>query len=108
MHDIRHLLLQFVDKLLRVVFLRFNIAQLLLPDTRQLAAFQQVLANQVNQFDTCRRGYQTLALTTDIVALEQRLDDPRTTRRTSDAVFLHGSTQGLVLYELTCRLHGTQ
>ena len=32
-NDLRHLLFQFVDKLLRVVFLVFDVAQFLFPDT---------------------------------------------------------------------------
>ena len=55
------------------------VAQFLLPDTRQLATLKQLLANQVNQFDTCWGSYQTLAFALDIVALKQCLDDASAT-----------------------------
>ena len=69
------LLLQFVDELLRVVFLCLDVAQFLLPDARQFGTLEQFLADEVYQFDACRCGYEALALLADIMALEQRLDD---------------------------------
>ena len=69
-HDFRHLGLQLVDKLFGVVFLVLNVAQLLFPDTRQLAAFQQFFTNQVDEFDTSRRGDESLAVALDVMAFE--------------------------------------
>ena len=74
----RDLLLQLIDKLLWVVFLRLDVTQLLLPDTRQLSTLQEFLTNQIYQFDTRRRGQQVLAFLADIMALKQRLDDSST------------------------------
>ena len=92
MNDLCNLRLQFVDKLLGIVFLVLYVAQLLFPDTCQFAALQQFLANQVDQFDACRCGNQTFTLSLDIVAFEEGLDDGGSARRAPDAVFLHGGS----------------
>ena len=70
MDDVGHLLLQFVDKLLGIVFLVFDVAKLLLPDTRQLTALQQFLADQVDELDASGGGDETFLVAFDIVALE--------------------------------------
>ena len=55
------------------------VAQLLLPDTRQLTTLKQLLAYKVYQFNTRWRGYQSFALALYVVALKQSLDDAGTT-----------------------------
>ena len=47
-HNLGYLLLQFVDKLCGVVLLMLDVAQLLLPDTRQLATLHQFFMNGVD------------------------------------------------------------
>ena len=90
--NLRHLTLQFFDKLHGVVLLVLDIAQLLLPDTRQLTTLQQFLTDKVDQFDTRWSGDEPFAIALDVMALEEGLDDAGTGRRTTDAVLLHGST----------------
>ena len=75
MDDISHLLFQLVDKLLGIVFLMLDIAQLLLPDTSQFTALQELLTDEVDEFDACGCGDEAFALALDIVALEKGLDD---------------------------------
>ena len=76
-HDFGDLLFQFVDKQHRVVGLSLDVAQFLLPDARQFAAFEQFFVDGVDEFDARGRGQQILAFAPDVVALEQRLDDAR-------------------------------
>ena len=85
-----------------------NVAELLLPDTRQLGTFQEFFMDEVYQFHACRCGNETFALRADVVALEERLDDSSTGGGATDAVLLHDSTQFLVLDQLTGGLHGTE
>ena len=47
-HNLGYLLLQFVDKLCGIVLLMLDVAQLFLPDTRQLATLQQLFMNGVD------------------------------------------------------------
>ena len=54
MNDGGNLCLELTDELLGVIFLRLNVAQFLLPDTRQFATLQQVFTNEVDEFDTSR------------------------------------------------------
>ena len=70
MYDGGDLLLQLVDELLGIVLLGFDVAQLLFPDTRELTALEQFLADEVYEFDARGGGHKTLALTLDVVALE--------------------------------------
>ena len=74
-HDFGYLFLQLADKLCRVVFMMLNVAQLLLPDTRQLSAGEQTFVYGVDELRARGRGHQVLALPADIVTLEQGLDD---------------------------------
>lgn len=55
-HNLVDLFLQSVDEVGRVVGLVLYVAQLFLPDTCQLAAFQQFLVDGVDEFDTRRCG----------------------------------------------------
>ena len=68
-----------------------DVAQFLFPDARQFTAFQQFLADEVDEFDACWCGYQALTFALDIMALEEGLDDACPRGRTPDAVFLHSS-----------------
>ena len=108
MYDLRHLCLQFIDKLFGIVFLVFDVTKFLFPDTSQLTTLQQFLPNQVDEFNSCGGGDETFAVAFDIVTFEKGLDDASTTRRTADTVLLHGGTQRLVLHELTGCLHRTK
>ena len=56
-----------------------NIAQLLLPDTRQLTTLKQLFADEVDKLYTCWCGNQALAFALDVVTLEQSLDDTSAT-----------------------------
>ena len=71
-------MLQLVDELSGIVFLMLYVAQFLLPDTRELTALEEFLADEIDELDARRRGYQTFALPADIVALEKCLDDAGT------------------------------
>ena len=84
-----------------------DITQFLLPDTRQFTTLQQFFLDDVYQFDAGSRGQQVLLLPTDIVALEECLDDARTGGRTPDTILFHGGTQLLIIHKLTRCLHGT-
>ena len=105
LHNLPYLFLQFLDKLPRVVFLCLNVAQFLLPDASQLAAFQQFLLYGVNKFDAGRSGNEILALALNVVSLKQCLYDASTRGRSADAVLLQCCTQFLVLNKLSCRFH---
>ena len=107
-HDLGNLLLQFADKLRRVELAVLYVAQLLLPDAGQLAALQQFLAYGVYQLYAGGGGKQVLALPHDVVALEERLNDAGSRRRTSYTVLLQGRAQFLVVYKFAGRLHGAQ
>ena len=75
LHNLRHLHLQLVNKLVGIILLVLNVAQLLFPDARQLRTLQQLFVDEVNQFYTRRSSHQVLALLADVVTLEQGLDD---------------------------------
>ena len=83
-------------------------AELTLPLACQLGALQQFFVDRVDQADTRRGGYQMLPLTTDIIALEQCLDDVRTRGGSADAILFHQLAQCLVVHETTSRLHGPE
>ena len=85
-----------------------DVAELLLPDTGQFATLQQFLMDGVNEFDACRGCHQILALATDVVALEEGLDDAGTGGRSADSVLLQCCTKFFVFYEFTGCLHRTQ
>ena len=62
----------------------------------------------VNEFDACRGCHQILALATDVVALEEGLDDAGTGGWSADSVLLQCCTKFFVFYEFTGCLHRTQ
>ena len=64
--------------------------------------------NDVDKLYARSRSDEVLALAANVVALEERLDDAGTRRRTTDAVLLQRSTQRLVVDKLAGGLHGTQ
>ena len=74
-NDVGYLGLEFFDELLGIVCLVLNVAQLLLPDARQLAALEQFLVYEVYEFNACRGGHQTFLVALDIMALKKSLDD---------------------------------
>ena len=106
--DIGDLLFQLVDKLCGIVLLVLDVTQFLFPDTCQLTALQQLLADEVDELDARRGGDESFAFAFDIAALEECLDDARSARWSSDTVLLHCSTEGLILHKLTRRLHRAQ
>ena len=77
-HNLVDLFLQSVDEVGRVVGLVLYVAQLLLPDTCQLAAFQQFLIDGVDEFDTRRCGNEVFSLSPYVVSLEEGFDDAGT------------------------------
>ena len=77
-HNLVDLFLQSVDEVGRVVGLVLYVAQLLLPDTCQLAAFQQFLVDGVDEFDTRRCGNEVFSLSPYVVSLEEGFDDAGT------------------------------
>ena len=107
-HNFAYHLFQFADKLRRAVFAAINLAQLPLPASCQLGAFQQLLMNQVYQLYARRCGVERLALLADIVAAKERFDDRRTGGGASDAVLLERIAQFLVLDRASGCLHGAQ
>ena len=72
-HDVGDLLLQFVYKHGRIIFLMLYVAQLFLPDARQLTALEQLLVNCVDKLYARGGGHEVLAFSTDITTLKQRL-----------------------------------
>ena len=74
-NNLCYLIFQLLYEALRVVLLMFDVAQFLLPDAGQLAALEQFFLDQVDQLHSRGCGHQALPLATDIVALEQGLDD---------------------------------
>ena len=105
MYDGGNLLLQFADKLSRVVSLVLYVAQFLLPYSRQLTALEQFLLDEVDEFDACSRSHEVFSLPSDIVPLEQRLYDACPRRWSADAVLFERRPQFLVVNELSCRFH---
>ena len=63
---------QLFYELLCVVLLVLDVAELLLPDARQFAAFQEFLADEVDEFYARRCGDEALAVAAYVVALEER------------------------------------
>ena len=72
------LLFEFADELLGVVGAVFDVAELLLPDARELAALEELLADESDELDAGGCGDEPFALATDVVALEECLDDAGT------------------------------
>ena len=58
----------------------------------------------VDEFDARRSRHQVLSLSSDVVTLEEGLDDASTRGRAADAILLQGSTKFLVFHKLTIRL----
>ena len=85
-----------------------DVAQLLLPHSRQLNAGQQLFVYGVDELDACWRRHKILSLATYVMALKQRLDDTSARRWPPDAVLLHGSRQLLIVDQFACCFHGTQ
>ena len=108
LHDLCHLLFQPVDEKLRRVFMVLDVAELLLPDTREFTTGEQLFVNCINELDTRGGSHEILTLSADLMSLEQGLNDAGARRRASDTVFLHRRTQLLVVDKLTSGLHGTQ
>ena len=107
-HDLGDLILEFVDKLGSVVVFALDVAELLLPDTRQFATGEELFAYGLDKLDSRGRRHEVFALASDVVAFEECLDDACARGRSSDAVLLHSRTQLLVLNKFSSRLHGTQ
>ena len=109
MHDhVRDHLLQLADKLRRAVLPLLYEAQAVLPNARQLHAFEQILLNQSNQLYARRRGDERFALLADILPLEERLDNGGAGRGAADAVLLQCLAQALVVHHLARRLHSAE
>ena len=106
--DLRHLFLQLANELGGLIFVGFDVAQLLLPDACQLGALEQILVDEVDELDARGRSHEALALLSYIMALEERLDDGGACRGAPDAVLLHGGAQLLVVDESAGGLHGAQ
>ena len=85
-----------------------DVAQVFFPDARQLGTFQHFLVDDVNEVDACLGGLQALAVAYDVVALEEGFDDGGSCGGTSDAVFLQGVAQLLVLDGLAGCLHSAE
>ena len=73
--NLRYLLLQLADELGGVVFLVLYVAEFLLPDAGEFAAFEQFFVYGVYEFYTRRGGYEVLSLTLYVMTLEESLDD---------------------------------
>ena len=69
------LILEFVDKLGSVVVFALDVAELLLPDTRQFATGEELFADGLDKLDSRGRRHEVFALASDVVAFEECLDD---------------------------------
>ena len=107
-HNLRYHLLQLLQKLSGIIGTLLYFTQLLFPYTRQFGRFQQLFVDNLNQFHTRRGSYQVLFLLTDIVALEERLDNGSTRGRTADTVLFQGIAQFVVIHQLAGSFHGAQ
>ena len=87
--DIGDLLFQLVDKLCGIVLLVLDVTQFLFPDTCQLTALEQFLADEVDEFDARRGGDESFAFAFDIAALEECLDDTWSTSRSGWGCAVH-------------------
>ena len=87
-HNVAYHRFEFVNKLSRTVGLLFNEAQLALPQTGKFGTFEQLFLDERNEFYAGGSGHNVLALTTDVLTLEQGFDNGSSGRRTADAVFL--------------------
>ena len=74
-HNLLNHLFQFFQKLPGIISSFFNLTKFLLPYTGQFGRFQEFLMDKLYQFHTRRGSYQILFLLTDIVSLEQGLDN---------------------------------
>lgn len=71
MHNFCHLGLEFLYKLLSIVFLMFDVAEFLFPDSSKFTALQEFLTDEVDELDACWGSDEALAVTLDIVPLEK-------------------------------------
>ena len=68
------LLFQFIHKLRRIILTLLNIAQFLLPDTREFATLEQFLFYCVYELDACGCGHEVLSLAANVMAFEECFD----------------------------------
>ena len=77
-YDGGDLLLELVDEPGGIVFMVFDVAELLFPDTRELHAGEELLVDGVDELYACRCGHDVLTLTAYVVAFKECLDDAGT------------------------------
>src|SRR5262249_25319798 len=104
-HEIGHHHAHLPHEHLALVRATHHPCELLLPLPRQLGRREQRRSQYRDERDALRRRHQRLLLTSDILPLEQRLNDGGTRRRGPQARVLHGEPQLIVIHLLAGRLH---
>ena len=108
MHDFGYHLLEFFQKGFGIVGFLFNQPQTAFPNAGQLGTFEQFFVNQADEFHPRGSGYQVFPFQSDIMSLEEGLDDGGPGGRTADTVLFQGITQFVVVHQATRSLHGAQ
>ena len=77
--NFRYHLFQFLHEVLGIVCATLYFTKFLFPTTCELGTFEQFLVDDANELNACWCGKNALALSTNISALEECLDDGGTT-----------------------------
>ena len=86
----------------------FDFTKLLLPDACEFGTFEEFFVDDADEFHTCRSGDQAFAILADVATFEEGFDDGGTSRRTTNAVFLHGITKFFIVNKFSSRFHRTK
>lgn len=100
--------LELVDEGRGLIVAALDPAELAFPDAGQLGGLEEILMNGGDQVAAGVGREEILALTADVTALEERLDDGGAGRWAAYAVFLEGVAKFLVVNELAGRLHSAE
>src|SRR5262249_5025888 len=104
-HEVGHHRAYLSHEHLTLVLATHHPCELLLPLPAQLRRREQRRAQHRDERHALRRRHKRLLLTSDILPLEQRLNDGSARRRGPQARVLHGEPQLVVVYLLAGRLH---
>ena len=64
--------------------------------------------NKLHQLHSCRGGNQVLSFLTDIISLEQRLNDCSTGRRTTDTILFQSIAKFIIVHQFSGCFHCTK
>ena len=78
LHNLCYLLFQSVDEELWRIFVMLYVAELLLPNTSEFTTGEELFVDGVDELYARGSSHEVLAFPTEVVALEQRLNDAGT------------------------------